>query len=140
MLNATAIEKLRTLTSFPRLIDFLRDELSWPLDLDNATDPDDLVFEYDPEELGIDPKFGAKIRAIKQFRPLAPGQKWGIFWIDFETKRLPVMALRRVLTALVNKQRRVDRPSWNQDDLLFISVQGAGSERGIAFSHFADDE
>ena len=84
-------ERLARIRRFDQLVAYLRDELSWPIDSD---DFEDLTFEYSPEELGIDAKNAAKIQEIKRLRPLVPGQPWGIFFVKFEPKRLPVVALR----------------------------------------------
>jgi hypothetical protein len=133
------INQLRSLTSFPALVDYLRDELDWPIEVEDA---DDITFDYDPEELGINPEHAVKIESIKQVRPLAEGQPWGIFYIEFESKRLPVVVLRRILHALVPASRRrdPDRPVWRMDDLLFISRQGEVGYRSISFAHFRGRE
>lgn len=133
-------EQLAPIRSFHQLVDYLRDELSWPIDSD---DFEDLFFDYTPEELGIDPKNAAKIpeKKIKRLRPLASGQPWGIFFVRFEPKRLPVMALRRILSRVALKRRpsaiNSEHPAWAADDLLFISTYGEGTERHIAFAHFS---
>ena len=49
------------------------------------------------KELGIDKANAAKIDEVKQLRPLADDQPWGIFFVKFEPKQLPVVALRRLL-------------------------------------------
>jgi len=133
------ITKLRTLTDFPALVAYLRDELDWPIEVEDA---DDITFDYDPAELGVDPKHAVKIETIKQVRPLVDIQPWGIFYIEFETKRLPVVVLRRILRSLVPKSRRRDpeRPVWRMDDLLFISAQGEVGYRSISFAHFRQRE
>jgi hypothetical protein len=46
-------------------------------------------------------KEAAKVRAIYQLRPLSSGQPWGIFFIEFEKKTLPMVVLRRILSHLV---------------------------------------
>ena len=138
-------DRLRSIKAFPSLVKYLRDELDWPI---NTDDFDDLTFEYEAEELGIDPKTAAKIQKIKQLRPLTTRQPWGIFFLKFEPKRLPVVALRRILSQLVFKKRasarKTDQPSWHLDDLLFISNYGEGKEddatRQITFAHFSQDE
>jgi hypothetical protein len=133
-------EELRQIKSFPSLVKYLRDELDWPVE---AEDFDDLTFEYEAEELGLDRKTAANVRGIKQLRPLVTNQPWGIFFIDFEPKRLPVVALRRILGQLVFKKRasanRSERPAWDAHDLLFISAFGEGDERQISFAHFSED-
>ena len=134
-------DTLKNIRTFPQLVKFLRDELEWPIESD---DFQELTFDYTPEELGIDAANAAKIQEIKRLRPLAAGQPWGIFFVKFEPKRLPVVALRRVLSRVVLKKRAsansADRTAWQADDLLFISNYGEGSERQISFAHFSQDE
>ncbi len=131
-------ERLRQIRTFPSLIKFLRDELDWPI-LDE--DFEELTFDYSPEELGIDPANAAKIQEIKRLRPLDVNQPWGIFFVKFEPKRLPVVALRRILSRVVLKKRasanRAESAAWQADDLLFISNYGEGGDRHISFAHFA---
>ncbi|HNT26155.1 MAG TPA: hypothetical protein PKM21_17440 [Anaerolineales bacterium] len=68
------------------------------------------------------------------------GQPWGIFYIEFETKRLPISVMRRILNRLVTKQRsrKADQATWNLDDLLFISAVGSeqSTQREMTFAHF----
>src|SRR3990172_4749089 len=131
------IKKLRKLTSFEALVDYLRDDLDWPIE---AEDAEKVAFEYNPQELGIDPLHAVKIESIKQIRPLSDKQPWGVFYIQFENKDLPVVVLRRILHALVPASRRhdPDRKAWKMSDLLFISSQGAENERSISFAHFQE--
>src|SRR5690349_5152572 len=108
---------LQTIKTFPNLIKYLRTELGWPVDEEQE---DELTFEYTAEELermGLDEKAIVKINEIKQLRPLVAGQPWGIFWIDFEPKKLPITVMRRILNQLVTKQRRnhAHRATWNLD-------------------------
>ena len=131
-------ERLARIRSFTQLVAYLRDELGWPIDSD---DFEELTFEYTPAELGIDAKNAAKIQEIKRLRPLRPGQPWGIFFVKFEPKRLPVVALRRILGQVALKKRasanNPERQAWAADDLLFVSNYGEGEERRIAFAHFS---
>ena len=123
-------EELKQIKSFPSLVKYLCDELEWPITTESF---DDLTFDYEPEELGIDLKTAAKIEQIKQLRPLVTNQPWGIFFVKFEPKRLPVVALRRILSQLVVKKRttakKAEQASWNLHDLLFISNYGEGNDR-----------
>ena len=131
-------ERLARIRRFDQLVAYLRDELGWPIDSD---DFEELTFEYTPEELGIDAKNAAKIQEIKRLRPLVPSQPWGIFFLKFEPKRLPVVALRRILGQVALKKRasanKSERQAWAADDLLFVSNYGEGGERRIAFAHFS---
>ncbi|MBU2552802.1 MAG: DNA methyltransferase, partial [Proteobacteria bacterium] len=134
-------EKLRAIKTFPSLVKYLRDELNWPIETD---DFNEIVFDYAAEELGIDPETAVKIDEIKQLRPLVSNQPWGIFFIKFEPKRLPVVVLRRILSRLVFKKRasanKSEHASWNLDDLLFISNYGEDEQRQITFAHFSQDK
>ena len=131
-------ERLAQIRRFDQLVAYLSDELGWPIGSD---DFEDLTFDYTPEELGIDVENAAKIQEIKRLRPLVPGQPWGIFFVKFEPKRLPVVALRRILGQVALKRRasanRSERQAWALDDLLFISNYGEGEERQLALAHFS---
>jgi len=135
------IDRIRQVDDFESLIVFLRDELDWPLE---AEDIEELSFDYEPEELGLSEEVAVRINSIKQLRPLAENQPWGIFYIDFEPKKLPVVVLRRVLRKLVIKKRsiaqRANMPGWQMNDLLFINSFGQQDEREITFAHFRQED
>ncbi|WP_187435953.1 type ISP restriction/modification enzyme [Bradyrhizobium hipponense] len=132
---------LAMIKSFPQLIAYLRDEMGWPIARDSFEEVDDLFYDFTAEELGIDPKTAAKIESIKRLRPLSPKQPWGIFFVKFEPKNLPVVALRRILGQVALKKRpsanSAERAAWAADDLLFISNYGEGDKRQITFAHFS---
>ena len=132
-------ERLRSIKTFPKLVEYLRDDLDWPIESDNF---DDLTFEYEAEELGLDAATAVKVRKAHQLRPLRTNQPWGIFFLDFEPKKLPVVVLRRILGALVKKKRRsankADRKVWELNDLLFISAYGESAHRDLTLAHFAE--
>jgi predicted helicase len=134
------VERLRSIKTFPSLVKYLRDELDWPIESD---DFDELTFDYEPEDLGLDAKTAVKIKEIKQLRPLISGQPWGIFFVNFEPKRLPVVVLRRILRSLVIKKRQsANKPqqaAWQLHDLLFISAYGESEHRDITLANFSDD-
>jgi hypothetical protein len=135
-------DELRNIRTFPSLVRFLRDEMHWPIESD---DFEEITFDYTPEELGIDSSNAAKISEIKRLRQPSAQTRWpwGIFFVKFEPKRLPVVALRRVLGQLVFKKRASanpsDRPAWAPNDLLFVSNYGEGDDRRISFAHFTED-
>jgi hypothetical protein len=135
----SSAERLRQIRTFEQLVEYLSDELNWPIEQGNF---DDLVFEWDPDELGIDPKNAVKIQEIKQLRPLITGQPWGIFFIKFAPKQLPIVVLRRILGQLVVHKRasarKADQKTWAAQDLLFISAHGEGGDRELTFAHFSD--
>jgi hypothetical protein len=130
---------LRQIQSFNELLPYLEEELDWPL---QEYGFEDLTFEYSPAELGLKDDEAVKIKSIHQLRPLQQGQPWGIFFVEFENKKLPVVVLRRILSHLVIKKRasanRAAAAAWATGDLLFISAFGhsAAHNREIAFAHF----
>src|SRR6476646_2029317 len=132
---------LARIKRFDQLVAYLRDEMGWPIARDSFEDEDEWFFEFTADELGIDPTTAAKIEEIKRLRPLVPQQPWGIFFIKFEPKKLPVVALRRILSRVALKRRAsansAERAAWAADDLLFISNYGEGDERQISFAHFS---
>lgn len=131
--------RLRAVKTFAQLITFLRDELDWPID--QGHDEDDLTFDWS-DDLGLKDEERVGIKEIKQLRPLETGQPWGIFFVNFEKKNLPIVILRRILNALVLKKRasanRAQQAAWKQRDLLFISAYGQDSERQLTFAHFSE--
>ena len=133
------IEKLKSVKDFDALVEYLRDVLDWPIE---AEDAEDITFDYNPTELGIERKYAAKIKTIKQIRPLTDNQPWGLFYVEFAPKKLPVGVLRRILKALIHSRRqRDDRlPTWDFSDLIFISSLGEMDERTISFAHFSTSE
>lgn len=134
------LERLQSIKTLPSLLAYLKHDLDWPIEADEI---EDIFFEYDPEELGLAPGQAAGIKEIKQLRPMDSKQPWGIFWVNFEKKRLPVVMLRRVLGHLVIKKRasanKAAQRAWHANDLLFISAYGEEHDRAITFAHFAQD-
>lgn len=132
---------LAKIKRFDQLIAYLRDEMGWPIARDSFEEVDNLFYDFTADELGIDPKTAAKIESIKRLRPLSPCQPWGIFFVKFEPKKLPVVALRRILSQVALKKRAsansAERAAWAADDLLFVSNYGEGDERQISFAHFS---
>jgi SOS-response transcriptional repressor LexA len=132
---------LANIKRFDQLIAYLRDEMGWPIARDSFEDVDDLFYDFTADELGIDGKNAAKIQEIKRLRPLSARQPWGIFFVKFEPKKLPVVALRRILSQVALKKRSsansAERTAWAADDLLFVSNYGEGDERQITFAHFS---
>ena len=135
--------RLANIKNFDQLIRYLEDELDWPC---QEYGFDEITFKYTAEELGIKDEDSVQIKQIHQLRPFYQGQPWGIFFIEFEKKHLPVALLRRVLSHLVVKKRAsansADKAVWNMDNLLFISAFGNESNdtREIAFAHFHQED
>ncbi|WP_448327785.1 type ISP restriction/modification enzyme [Sulfitobacter sp. M13] len=139
MVSLTASD-VENVSNFEQLVELLRDHLEWPIGEDYGFD--DIVFEYEADELGLKKDEVAKIREIHQLRPLATNQPWGIFFISMEDKVIPVTVLRRILKALVVKKRAgaqsSERRAWDKSDLIFAASFGQSGARELAFVHFSD--
>ena len=137
-MNMTAASKFRSIRDFPELVDYLGDELDWPIETD---DFEEMTFEYSAAELGLDEKTAPKFLEIRRLRALDEDQPWGIFFIRFDDSKLPVVALRRLLNKLVLNKRSSsnsgNRASWHESDLLLISQTGNLGTKSISFAHFA---
>ena len=74
-------------------LEYLRDQLHWPIPEDDELDK--LTFEYDAAELGLKSEQAQKLTDSKifQLRPLpdAPRQPFGIFLIQFNQAKLPIV-------------------------------------------------
>ncbi len=54
---------LRNIRRFNDLVEYLENELGWPLD---GYDVEDLTYDFEPEELGLKRSEAAKIKSIRQ--------------------------------------------------------------------------
>jgi hypothetical protein len=138
MLSETHIRALQNIRTIEDLLEFLRDELNWPLPEDAV---ENITFTYQPADLGLKSEHAPKINGIYQVRPIRSDQPWGIFFIDFENKKIPLTILRRIVNHLVAKRRQnvtATGRQWELGDLLFMSMYGEVSEgmRDVAFAHF----
>ncbi len=127
---------LRDITSFDDVIEYLVDELDWPIDAD---DLEEATFEWDPDELGIPADRVPHLASLRQLRPLETDQPWGIFFLEFDGPRLPLTALRRLLDKLVTKKRATGsgtRRTWDLNDLLFIITTSTGDTVELHFIAF----
>ncbi len=135
---------LDQIQTFEQLIPFLRDELNWPIeDEDNCT-LEELTYEFSPEELGLKASDIPKIREIKQLKPLVTNQPWGVFFVSFDDKSIPISVLKRVLGKLTvdkrEQSKKASQKGWNMNDLLFISSFGKTGERELSFLHFSEEQ
>jgi hypothetical protein len=136
-MKSELIEKLRKVKTITGLLGFLEREMGWPID---RVDLDELTFSYTPEELGLKREHAAGIKFVKRLRPLMDQQPWGIFFVEFEKKQLPIESLRIILSHVAQTKRKQakksDHISWSADDILFISNYGSDDRRKIALANF----
>ena len=132
-------------SSVEGLLRLLVDGLDWPIPQDaDLLDDADLLLNWDPSELNLDPSELGTLTAIQQIAPLTANQPFGVFVLSFEGGRLPIGALRRVVRQLVRRRRRkhVDNPTWELGDLLFFchSDDGQGYVHIVALRDDAEGQ
>lgn len=133
---------LDKITDFPALVDYLRDELEWPIAADISLD--EATYDVTPEEIGLKSSVVGGGIEIKQLRPLNRAQPWGVFFLNLPSAKLPVTLVRNILGRLAIKKRasanKSEQAAFAKHDLLFIAATGSAPDRRLAFAHFADDE
>ena len=132
------IRKVRDMNG---LIAYFAEILNWKIDLDDFDDIEDIAYDFEAEDIGLKEEAFAKIKSLRQLPPLVDGQKWGIFCVEFDSRKFEVTALRKILSGLIPKRRNsADHAVWNQQDLLFICFWGEDNDRTIGVAHFEDVE
>lgn len=132
---------IRSISSINRLITYFAEMLNWNVDSEDFEDIEDISYEFDASDLGLKEEAFAKIKNLRQLQPLVDGQKWGIFSVEFDSKKFEVTALRKVLSGLIPKKRNsANHAVWDQKDLLFICFWGEENSRTIGIAHFEDKE
>ena len=88
-------EPVQRISSLADLLAYLRDELGWPIF--QATVIDDLTFAWSANDRRLAEGQGARLQggAVRQLRPFAPGQPWGIFLVEFAKARPPLDCISR---------------------------------------------
>ena len=133
---STDIRRVRDMNG---LISYFADTLGWRIDLDDFDDIEDISYDFEAEDIGLKEEAFAKIKSLRQLPPLVDGQKWGIFCVEFDSKKFEVTALRKILSGLIPKRRNsADHAVWSQQDLLFLCFWGNDNDRTIGIAHFED--
>lgn len=138
MEKLTDIRKVRDAED---LIGYFAGRLGWDIDVESFEDIEDVSYEFTAEDLGLTDEAFAKIRTLRQLRPFDAHQKWGMFCIEFDSRKFEVSALRKVLSGLIPRRRNVQRQSvWNLQDILFLCDWGEGRNRTVGLAHFEEHE
>lgn len=132
-------ERLKQVRTLNEVIEFLTDELDWPIE---AGDLEDATFDWEPEEIGLQNEQVPHLARLRQLRPLAVNQPWGIFFLEFDGPRLPLTVLRRLLDKLVTKKRASSGSlrTWELEDLLFIVTTSSGDTVELHFVAMFDQD
>ncbi|MFL0411135.1 type ISP restriction/modification enzyme [Microbacterium paludicola] len=108
------------------LFNLLYEGFDWPI-YDTTLEPDDILIDWTPEELHLNPDEVARLAGISQIPPLTTKQKFGAFYLRFEGGQLPIGAVRRLVHRLVASKRGKGGgklPAWKLNDLLFLCHAG----------------
>ena len=132
---------IRDVKDMNGLIAYFAEKLDWKIDLDSFDDIEDVTYDFDAADIGLKEEAFAKIKSLRQLPPLVDGQKWGIFCVEFDSKKFGITALRKILSGLIPKRRSsADHAVWDQKDLLFLCFWGTDNDRTIGIAHFADSD
>ena len=132
---------IRNIKSIDDLIRYFTEELNWNIDLDDFDEIDDITYDFDASDIGLKEEAFAKISSLRQLQPLCDEQKWGIFCVEFDSKKFEVSALRKILSGLIPKRRNAaEHAVWSQKDLLFLCFWGTDNNRTIGIAHFEDKD
>lgn len=128
------------------LIELLRDGLGWPFpEMSPSTlQPEDVLIDWQPEELHLDPAKVAKVADIFQVPKFTQSQEFGVFVLNFTGGRLPVGAVRRVVERLIaNRRGRTGAgrlPQWSDvNDLIFFCL-GSGPQKVVHVVNFREEK
>ena len=133
-------QDLRKVNDIESLMAYFSENLGWAIDPDDYYDIDDITYDFDASDLGLKEEAFAKITSLKQLRPLVDDQRWGIFFVNFESNRFEVSALRKILSGLIPARRNADHAVWDKKDLLFLCTWGERNKVTIGAAHFEDAE
>jgi len=93
---------IRTVKNSDDLIRYFIQNLDWNIDEDDFNDIDDITYDFDADDLGLKKEEFSKIKSLKQLQPISDNQKWGIFCVEFDSKRFEVSAIRKILSKISN--------------------------------------
>ena len=132
------IEQIHAIKSLPSLLEYLRNELEWPIE---DCEPDELTFDWSADALRVAEHHASALSGgmVRQLRSMTATQPWGIFLVEFNDDRIHRGALREILRGLVaNRRRDSSLPAWQHDNLLFICA--TQDYQRITFAHFRGEQ
>ena len=129
---------MKGIHNFKTLLSWLSKELNWNMGIDDFEDIEDITYDFDAKDIHLKPEEFAKIISLKQLRPLHEKQPWGIFAVEFESKRFEVSSLRKILSGLIPKRRNRDHAVWDKKNLLFFCFWGEKNNRCFGAVYFED--
>lgn len=131
---------IREIKDLDSMLCYFGENLNWSIDTDDF-EVSDYTYEVYSDDLGIKEEEFAKISSLYQMRPLTDNMPFGVFAVTFESKRLEVAALKKILSRLITKKKdNPDYPTWNLHDLIFLCFWGEDSNSYIGVACFDDND
>ena len=112
--------------------------LGWRLDTSFLEDIDDVTYDFNAHDLGLNEDSFAKIKELRQLRPLVDNQPFGVFLVEFEDKELCVSALRRILKRLTPSKYGREYKTWKCNRIIFFCFWGPRNGRSIGIASFEE--
>ena len=132
--------RIREVKDLQSMLCYFGENLNWSIDTDDF-EVSDYTYELYSDDLGIKEEEFAKISSLYQMRPFTDNMPFGVFAVTFESKRLEVAALKKILSRLITKKKdNPDYPTWNLHDLIFLCFWGEDSNSYIGVACFDDND
>lgn len=131
---------IRQVKDVESMLDYFDDKLHWNIDFDNFNNIDDITYGFTASDIGLKNEEFTMIASLRQLRPFVDKQLWGIFAIEFDSRRFEVTALRKVLSGLVPRRRNSEHAMWDKRNLLFLCLWGEKTSRTMGVAYFEDKE
>lgn len=131
---------IRAITDLKSMLQYFSDKLDWGIELDDEYDVDDYTYEVFSEDLGIKKEEFAKIDSMAQLMPLVDDMPFGIFCVNFESRKLETAALKKILSKLITRNRNNEyMKQWDMHDLIFLCFWGDAKDRYIGVACYDDN-
>ena len=88
--------RIREVKDLQSMLCYFGENLNWSIDTDDF-EVSDYTYEVYSDDLGIKEEEFAKISSLYQMRPFTDSMPCGVFAVTFESKRLEVDALKKIL-------------------------------------------
>ena len=127
---------IRNVVDAESMLRYCASNLGWNLDLDAFDDIDEITYDFTARDLGLQEEAFAKIKELRQLRPVMDDQPFGVFLVTFENKSLSVSALRKILQRLTPSNYGREYKTWRSDRIIFFCFWGTVDRRTIGFAAF----
>lgn len=132
--------EVKKIRDFSTMMRYFSENLDWNINVDDF-EKSDYTYDIYPEDINVKDEEFSKIEALYQLRPFKDKMPFGIFGIEFESKKLERVTLRKILSGLINKGRHnnPNMPSWNNDDILFLCFWGERNKKYVGVACFDEN-